>query len=102
MKLDKMTYNEMLMHLSSFAWLEDLIVLYVQFRLGDIDVHPLSVKEKPPVYCRMFDSLLSVRDQCRRQSELSQAESEEQRKVSKQALQVCSVSLRKQTVTLLF
>ncbi|XP_067928865.1 DNA repair protein XRCC4-like isoform X2 [Watersipora subatra] len=57
------------------------------FRLGSLNISPLTEMERVPVYCRMFNSLLSVSDMFRKQAELSRAESAEQRAVTKSALQ---------------
>ena len=64
-----------------------------QFKLGSLDVTPMLESERAPVYCRMFDSLLSVSDSCRERAETSNRQSEEERKISKAAIQVSKVNL---------
>lgn len=63
-------------------------VVALQFRLGSIQVTSLAQTDRQAVYCRMFDSLLSVSEECRDRAEQCNKQSEEERKISKSALQV--------------
>ncbi|KAF6030343.1 XRCC4 [Bugula neritina] len=70
-----------------FFWSEYLPNDNKTFRLGTLEMRPLPESERAPVYCRMFDSLLSVTRKSKQEADKCYLQSEEDKKCAKLACQ---------------